>query len=45
MPSRGDLAWIVNVYALAFGGLLLLGGRSGDLLGPPPDLHRRPPCR
>ena len=25
--------WVVNAYALAFGGLLLLGGRSGDLLG------------
>ena len=31
--SDSDLAWIVNVYALVFGGLLLLGGRSGDLLG------------
>ena len=40
--SDSDLAWIVNVYALVFGGLLLLGGRSGDLLGPPPDLHHRP---
>jgi EmrB/QacA subfamily drug resistance transporter len=27
------LEWVVNVYTLAFGGLLLLGGRSGDLLG------------
>ena len=25
--------WVVNAYALAFGGLLLLGGRAGDLLG------------
>jgi MFS family permease len=31
--SDSNLAWIVNVYALVFGGLLLLGGRSGDLLG------------
>ena len=31
--SNSNLAWIVNVYALVFGGLLLLGGRSGDLLG------------
>lgn len=28
-----SLAWIVNAYALAFGGLLLLGGKSGDLYG------------
>src|SRR5262249_54057572 len=27
------LEWVVNAYALAFGGLLLLGGRTGDLLG------------
>jgi EmrB/QacA subfamily drug resistance transporter len=31
--SDSNLAWVVNAYALAFGGLLLLGGRSGDLLG------------
>ena len=31
-----DLAWVVNAFLLAFGGLLLLGGRAGDLLG-----HRR----
>jgi EmrB/QacA subfamily drug resistance transporter len=31
--SDSNLAWVVNVYALVFGGLLLLGGRSGDLLG------------
>ena len=31
--SNSNLEWIVNVYALVFGGLLLLGGRSGDLLG------------
>ena len=28
-----DLEWVVNAYTLAFGGLLLLGGRAGDLLG------------
>jgi EmrB/QacA subfamily drug resistance transporter/deazaflavin-dependent oxidoreductase (nitroreductase family) len=28
-----DLEWVVNGYALAFGGLLLLGGRAGDLYG------------
>ncbi|GAA0970467.1 MFS transporter [Actinocorallia libanotica] len=31
--SASGLAWVVNSYALAFGGLLLLGGRSGDLFG------------
>jgi len=41
LPSMGDyfhksqtsMTWAVNAYTLAFGGLLLLGGRSGDLLG------------
>jgi EmrB/QacA subfamily drug resistance transporter len=28
-----DLQWVVTVYTLAFGGLLLLGGRAADLLG------------
>ncbi len=28
-----DLQWIVNAYALMFGGFLLLGGRAGDLIG------------
>ena len=31
--SDSNLEWVVNAYTLAFGGLLLLGGRSGDLLG------------
>ncbi|MFE4758503.1 MFS transporter [Streptomyces mirabilis] len=31
--SASNLAWVVNAYALAFGGLLLLGGRAGDLYG------------
>lgn len=31
--SATDLSWVVNAYALAFGGLLLLGARAGDLLG------------
>jgi EmrB/QacA subfamily drug resistance transporter len=31
--SGTNLEWVVNAYAVAFGGLLLLGGRSGDLLG------------
>jgi EmrB/QacA subfamily drug resistance transporter len=34
--SQADLAWVVNAYLIAFGGLLLLGGRIGDLIG-----HRR----
>ena len=29
--SGSNLEWVVNAYAVAFGGLLL-GGRSGDLL-------------
>ncbi|MFC0040176.1 MFS transporter [Actinomadura rayongensis] len=28
-----DLAWVVHVYALTFGGFLLLGGRVADLFG------------
>jgi EmrB/QacA subfamily drug resistance transporter len=31
--SSAGLEWVVNAYALTFGGLLLLGGRAGDLLG------------
>ena len=31
--SESSLQWIVNAYALLFGGFLLLGGRAGDLLG------------
>ncbi|SFB39981.1 drug resistance transporter, EmrB/QacA subfamily [Amycolatopsis marina] len=27
------LSWVANAYALAFGGLLLLGGRAGDIVG------------
>jgi Major Facilitator Superfamily len=30
--SGSNLEWVVNAYAVSFGGLLLLGGRSGDLL-------------
>ncbi|MFB7474438.1 MFS transporter [Kitasatospora sp. NPDC056184] len=44
LPAMGEtlgfadssLPWVVNAYALAFGGLLLLGGRIADLVG-----HRR----
>jgi EmrB/QacA subfamily drug resistance transporter len=31
--ATGDLQWVVTAYTLAFGGLLLLGGRAADLLG------------
>lgn len=31
--STAGLAWVVNAYFLAFGGLLLLSGRAADLLG------------
>ena len=31
--SSSSLAWVVNAYLIAFGGLLLLAGRVGDLLG------------
>jgi EmrB/QacA subfamily drug resistance transporter len=34
--SQANLAWVVNAYLIAFGGLLLLAGRVGDLIG-----HRR----
>lgn len=44
LPSIGDdlgsgsagLSWVANAYLITFGGLLLLGGRTADLLG-----HRR----
>ena len=31
--SQSTLAWVVNAYLIAFGGLLLLAGRLGDLVG------------
>ncbi len=34
--TQSNLAWVVNAYLIAFGGLLLLSGRIGDLIG-----HRR----
>src|SRR3954453_20414563 len=31
--SQSNLSWVVNAYLVAFGGLLLLAGRVGDLVG------------
>jgi EmrB/QacA subfamily drug resistance transporter len=31
--SVASLSWVLNGYTLTFGGLLLLGGRAGDILG------------
>ena len=31
--SQNNLSWVLNAYLLTFGGLLLLGGRMGDLFG------------
>src|SRR5450755_3218760 len=31
--SYTNLTWVLNAYTLTFGGLLLLGGRAGDILG------------
>ena len=31
--ATSDLSWVVNAYLIAFGGLLLLAGRIGDLVG------------
>ena len=31
--SQSDLSWVFNAYVIAFGGLLLLGGRLSDLFG------------
>ena len=31
--SGSGLEWVVNAYAITFGGLLLLGGRASDILG------------
>ena len=38
--SPGGSAWVVNAYLIAFGGVLLLAGRLGDLIG-----RRRVPGR
>lgn len=31
--STTDLSWVLSAYTLTFGGLLLLGGRAGDIMG------------
>lgn len=31
--TPSSLSWVINAYSLAFGGLLLLGARAGDILG------------
>src|SRR4051794_41429395 len=31
--GAGELTWVINAYALAFGGLLLLGGKAADRYG------------
>lgn len=31
--STGNLEWLITAYSLTFGGLLLFGGRTGDLFG------------
>ena len=31
--SQANLQWVITIYTLAFGGVLLLGGRLGDLYG------------
>ena len=31
--SRDNLEWLITAYSLTFGGLLLFGGRTGDLFG------------
>ena len=40
--SQSSLAWVVNAYLIAFGGLLLLAGRFGDILAAQERLHGRP---
>src|SRR5919201_1330718 len=39
--SQSSLAWVVNAYLIAFGGLLLLAGRVGDLTSRRGDVRRR----
>jgi EmrB/QacA subfamily drug resistance transporter len=32
--ARAGVAWVASIYALLFGGLMLLGGKAADVLGP-----------
>ena len=32
--DRATVAWVASIYALVFGGLMLLGGKAADILGP-----------
>nr|WP_194413751.1 MFS transporter [Microbacterium yannicii] len=32
--DRTTVAWVASIYALVFGGLMLLGGKAADILGP-----------
>lgn len=34
--GRESLTWVVSAYTLTFGGLMLLGGRAADIVGPRP---------
>src|SRR3954464_2284635 len=31
--TQADLTWVVNAYLIAFGSLMLMAGRLGDLVG------------
>src|SRR5437773_8957815 len=39
--TQAGLAWVVNAYLIAFGGLLLLAGRLGDLVRPQAHIPHR----
>jgi len=39
--SATAVSWVQNAYTLAFGGLLLLGARAGDILGRSKARYRR----
>jgi MFS family permease len=43
--STDSRQWIVTAYALAFGSLLLLGGKLGDLFGRKWTVWKAPPAR
>ena len=41
--SQANLQWVISAYALVFGGFLLLGGRTADMLGRRRRVRRRHP--